>query len=333
MRPHGEAAMKWVVIRLSGAAALAAFFAPVPSASALIVAGGGHASTDCLSVFSVGDTVTLTTPTHIVCVDGDPSCDADGVINGSCQIPVGICANSTQVSHCSLNGVESIEVQHADDNGDPQFDPELQALQTRVNSGINPPTAAADQCTTPTNFHVAIKGPFKNRTGANVCMPNTKVVHLVTTSMVINGRLFTDRDTLRLTCVPNPADCDPQQLFAGTFDRIQTQIFTQSCALSHCHDSQTHSGGMLLESGAAYTNLVNVDPSNGSALAAGWKRVAPGDSANSFLYHKVRGALPNPSYGLRMPRLRPRLNRTLIDIIQLWIDAGAPQTGWVAGTD
>ena len=34
-----------------------------------------------------------------------------------------------------------------------------------------------------------------------------------------------------------------------------------------------------------------------------------------------------------MPNSKPKLNASLINVIQLWIDAGAPPTGWVPGTD
>ena len=34
-----------------------------------------------------------------------------------------------------------------------------------------------------------------------------------------------------------------------------------------------------------------------------------------------------------MPFGRPKLDQTLIEVVQLWIAAGAPATGWVPGTD
>jgi hypothetical protein len=49
--------------------------------------------------------------------------------------------------------------------------------------------------------------------------------------------------------------------------------------------------------------------------------------------HKITGDLPSPAYGLRMPRNRPKLDQYLIDLIRLWIEAGAPASGWVPGTD
>src|SRR5512143_72882 len=116
------------LIVLFAAARLGAWSTPC---RALTIGGGGTASTDCLAVFQVSDQVSPR-GTKVSCVDGDPSCDADGAINGSCQIPVAVCANSTALSKCTLSGVQSITVQHALDNGDSKFDPEFQALQTRI---------------------------------------------------------------------------------------------------------------------------------------------------------------------------------------------------------
>ena len=58
-----------------------------------------------------------------------------------------------------------------------------------------------------------------------------------------SASVYKDTDKLKLTCDTGAASrgCDPGAcaIFAGTFDRIQRQIFNQSCALSGCHDSQT----------------------------------------------------------------------------------------------
>jgi len=126
-------------------------------------------------------------------------------------------------------------------------------------------------------------------------------------------------------------------LFDGTFDRIQRQVFNQNCALSGCHDSQSRAGDLLLEDTAAHGNLVNVLPDNFAARDAGWKRVdAPGpggDPETSLLFRKVTGDLPNDAYGERMPLNRKKLNKTLRDIIERWIEAGAPENGWVPETN
>ena len=52
------------------------------------------------------------------------------------------------------------------------------------------------------------------------------------------------------------------------------------------------------------------------------------------MYHKVTGDFPDKTaFGERMPRGRPKLDQFLIDILKLWIEDGAPPTGWVPGTD
>ena len=94
---------------------------------------------------------------------------------------------------------------------------------------------------------------------------------------------------------------------------------------------------LLLETGAAHGNLVNAAPLNFSAFNAGWLRVdvvpdVSGSPDTSYILHKLEGSLPDDSFGERMPLDRSKLKTTLRDLIRLWIEAGAPQTGWVPGT-
>lgn len=307
----------------------------VAPASALTIGGGGGRARDCLMAFDGGFNEPSLRPRKYHCTDGDNTCDADGVINGTCQFLISACANSTYEPSCTLAGVNSIVVDHALDNGDLKFDTEFQAFQTRIDSEIEPPTATADNCTNPTTFNVTVKGPFKN----NVCKRNKKQIRITTLSSVIGGRLYIDKDRLDLTCDPAPNGCDPATFYTGTYDRIQRQIFNQTCAVSGCHDSQSQSGSLLLESGAALTNLVNVPPSaeNPGAGAAGYLRVTKtgpttGDASTSFLYKKITNDL-GAGMGSRMPLVGPVLDPALIEVIRLWIEAGAPSMGWVPGTD
>ncbi len=304
-------------------------------AAALVIGGGGSKTTDCLLALSVDANHPPTRPRQVRCTDGDPACDDDGVVNGVCALRVAACANSTHDPACTIAGLASVTVEHALDNGDPRFDPDFQALQTRLNSELDPPVLTADTCTTPTIVRVPIKGPL----GRNVCRRQKKTLRLRALSTAGPDGTREDKDTLKLMCSPAPVGgCDPQTLFAGTFDRIQRQIFNQSCALSGCHDSQSQAGDLLLEIGAAYGNLVNQSPANFSAFTAGWSRVAvvpgvSGDRAASFLLRKVEGDLPDANYGERMPLGGRRLHATLRGLLAAWIDAGAPATGWVPGTD
>jgi hypothetical protein len=69
------------------------------------------------------------------------------------------------------------------------------------------------------------------------------------------------------------------------------------------------------------------------AAAAGWKRVdaANASAENSFIFHKLTGDLDG-TQGARMPLIGGSLDDNLIEIIRLWIEDGAPATGWVPGT-
>jgi len=309
-------------------------------AGATEVGGGGSSKVDCLTTFDAPVNTPLTKPRNIRCADGAP-CDMDGIVNGQCNFQVSVCANSTfNSSACTLNGVRLITVEHAADNGDPKFDPEFQALQTRINSDIaaapNNPNEDPDTCTTATNFFVAIKGPFKD----DKCKRNKKQIRLVTESKVTMGTIYVDKDKIDLVCDPPVGGCDPGTLFTSTYDRVQRQIFNQSCAVSGCHDSNsfTNSGNLLLEASAFPGNLINRTPTNAEADALGWKRIVQlsptsGDAATSYILHKLNGDFPGPGFGDRMPKDRPKLDATLINVLTLWIEAGAPDTGWVPGTD
>ena len=151
------------------------------------------------------------------------------------------------------------------------------------------------------------------------------------------GERFKDNDKLKMFCDPSPLMCDAQTLFSGTFDRIQNQVFDMSCALGGCHDSEAFAGALLLESGTAHGALVDVDPVNGAAFLAGFKRVATtspttGDPDTSFLMLKIEGDL-GAGMGERMPLGSGKISKGFRDMIELWILAGAPENGWVPGTD
>ncbi len=318
------------------ALALAAMLAGVAGpAAALVIGGGGSKRTDCLLALDAPVNDPLTKPKRILCTDGDSSCDADGVVNGECTFQISVCANSTyDTADCSLAGVQSIAIDHSLDNGDPKFDTEFQAMANRIGNDIGPPTGALDKCTNPTTIHVAIAGPLNS-----VCKKGKKLLKIRTISQLISGHIYTDKDKIKMTCLPASNPCNAQDLFVGTFDRIQTQIFNNHCAVSGCHDSQSHTGNMVLEEGSALASLVNVTPDNSAAQVADggiWRRVLvvdpmTGDPDHSLLVAKVTG--PPKTFGARMPKDKPKLDRSLVDTIRLWVAAGAPETGWVPGTD
>jgi hypothetical protein len=297
-----------------------------------MVGGGGSAKSDCLAVFDAPANEPARSPRSVRCADGD-ACDADGLVNGRCEFPVAICANGTADARCTLRGVAALTVAHARDDGDPAFDPEMQAVATRVGFVFDYPETRSERCSAPTAVHVAVRGPF----GGGRCRKGTKTMRMVALATPADGRTRADADRLNLVCLPAAVGCDPRAFFTSTFDRIQTQIFDQSCALGGCHDSQTVQAELLLERGAAYDNLIGKTPANGDAAALGWQRVTRldathGDPATSFLVRKVAGTL-GVGLGKRMPFNRPKLDEKLVDVVRRWVEAGAPADGWVAGTD
>jgi hypothetical protein len=331
--------MEMGVVCVALTATAAALASAVP-ASALIVTGGGSPSTDYLVVFDVDANYPPGAPSQVRCVDGNSACDDDRTVDGICSLRIKVCANSTVSGACSASGVSQINVDHSFDTGDdPKFDPDFLALRQEIDMDFTFPVTAGDACTGTVIVKVPIRGPYGN----DHCGRGRKTLELH--SVQTGAAAVIDTDALKLFCDPAPG-CGAKKLYHSTFDRIQKQIFNQNCALSGCHDSQSQSGGLLLETGASWNNLVGAPPGhlpqNMVARNAGWLRVhvlaanLSGDPSTSFLYHKIEGDLPNVDYGLRMPRNRPKLKGILRNIIRLWIEGGAPDDTpeqiWVPGT-
>lgn len=98
------------------------------------------------------------------------------------------------------------------------------------------------------------------------------------------------------------------------FSDIQAKVFS-NCTDSDCHSASTHQANLILESGQAYTNLINVQ----STLFPQFKRVEPGSGGNSLLIKILKGEV-SP----RMPYNRSPLSNDVIDSIEVWIESGAP---------
>lgn len=74
---------------------------------------------------------------------------------------------------------------------------------------------------------------------------------------------------------------------------------------------------------------LGVPPTNLAAQTAGKLRVDPGNPANSFILDKLNGTLL-PGEGDRMPLQLKRLPDNAIQLVEEWVAAGAPETGFVA---
>src|SRR5437763_1838639 len=86
------------------------------------------------------------------------------------------------------------------------------------------------------------------------------------------------------------------------FDRDVLPVFRQNCV--GCHGPSQQNGALRLDR-------------RSSALKGGFRRVVPGSSANSFLYHRLIGS----EYGMQMPPTGP-LKPDQINVIKTWIDQG-----------
>jgi hypothetical protein len=306
-----------------------------PASHAVLVGGGGSKSTDCMVVFdaAANKPAPPKVPRQIDCVDGDVSCDADGLRNGECSFAVQLCLNSTVFASCAPDSITSVAVDHSADNGDPKFDPDFQALQSRLTT-LGLPNSDTDACTTSSTVRVALRPP----TTGNKFRTQKKKVGIVANGDLIAKAGVVDKDKLKLTCRPEGDGIYlPADLYTGTFDRIRRQVFAPSCALSACHDSESVAGGLILLPGAAYSQIVGVVPANAVAAGAGQLRITPGDPALSYLYRKITADLET-GWGSAMPLTGSPVPPQLIDILQAWIVGdgvlgAAPETGWVAGTD
>lgn len=104
-----------------------------------------------------------------------------------------------------------------------------------------------------------------------------------------------------------------------TPDNVQN-IFNNNCALSGCHAGSAPEHGQNLDSTHAYSNVVGIT----SVEMSGLKRIAPGDTANSYLFRKIKG-VSIAAGTVRMPFGGPYLLNAQIDIIRQWILSGAPE--------
>jgi hypothetical protein len=103
----------------------------------------------------------------------------------------------------------------------------------------------------------------------------------------------------------------------ATFTRVQSEIFTPSCALGGCHDAAGQQQGLVLSAGSAYAMTVGSRSTELPSL----DRVAPGAPDASYLYRKVAGVSIT---GERMPYGGPYLADAQMNLIRNWILRGAP---------
>ncbi len=116
-------------------------------------------------------------------------------------------------------------------------------------------------------------------------------------------------------CQKQPiAGIDNTQIEA-TFSSIQQSVLTPTCARSGCHVGNNPAGGLNLQAGQAFGNLVNVQSREDGRKFL----VQPNDAANSYLFMKIIGS---GIVGARMP-IGGSLSQSQINAVRDWIDGGA----------
>lgn len=167
-----------------------------------------------------------------------------------------------------------------------------------------------------------------------------------------------------VTIVAAPPGCAP-----NTFDALQAQLFdapAYGCTQAGCHGASN--AGLDLRANASYAGLLGLplpgevsephghgdpavhdeavphghdddaDHAHDEASAGGHTHahLVPGNPDASILYDRLRAGVQGSQPvmgGLAMPLGKPAISRDLLEAVALWIRAGAPQTGFVEGTD
>jgi hypothetical protein len=96
----------------------------------------------------------------------------------------------------------------------------------------------------------------------------------------------------------------------------------RSCHTGSGEGAQQVPNMIMTDADTTRSAWVNVDPiCSGGSIPPGAKRVVPGDASQSFVYNKISQAVP--WCGDRMPRGRPALASSDIQLFFDWIEQGA----------
>lgn len=126
--------------------------------------------------------------------------------------------------------------------------------------------------------------------------------------------------------------CDGKEQYASTYEAVQKRIFEGGgCTSEVCHGSGKV-GGLQLTADVAYANIME----RASLEQPQLKLIEPGDEERSYLWRKLAAATRPGSVeitGAPMPLGRAAIGEQDLELLRLWIYAGAPETGTVKGTE
>ncbi len=194
------------------------------------IPGGTSKKTECLVEYS-GATFNSppTKPKNIVCTDGDPTCDADGVANGACRLDLTVCLNNAdpRFPDCSTATINTYTVSNGK-VGSKRFDPQLEALRAAV-QGLLPTSSTV--CSSPQTITIPLK------VSKTIFKKGKKKV----SSKGITSLNVKDSDTINYTCMPSTALPGP----AATYSRAA--VITQPAQLIEGPLARGQLGDILLD--------------------------------------------------------------------------------------
>ncbi len=188
-----------------------------PDRPGFCLPGGGPPVTDCVvELLPAGAQLTAGPsglPKAASCTDGDPACDADGLVDGRCTMNLVLCLNDTDPRlTCTPGSLASIEVKtpSADQPKDPTDGVNALALEATARSlgaaivrkrqvvTPGPGTATPNACAlvAPAGFVV----PLASRRGALTA--TSRRIALVAIGTRADGHSERDSDRVKLTCLP-----------------------------------------------------------------------------------------------------------------------------------
>jgi hypothetical protein len=323
------------------------------SASDGLIEGGGNSKTDCVAKFQTGLELNYpaskTKKKELACVDGDASCDTDGLANGSCSFAVGLCfADDDDMlsTGCVPAGVSSGGVAVKNKASAP--DPDLVALQNAADAMLGTGIACDNPGSPPGNCFQCTASQV-DVTASLAVKKGRKRIKVKTTTDPggIKNKPIKDSDKLKLRCLACESD--------SAWEHINKIVFQGSCATATvCHTGANPAGGLNLDSAdiglaGVYDELVSESPFSVGAAALGMSRVLPGDpdlegDSSSLLIEKLRrtvgeldalcadGGQSAGCLGTSMPPSTDTFSPGKLELLKAWIAADAPQTGWPAGT-
>jgi hypothetical protein len=207
--------------------------------------GGGPASTDCFLAWGGAPGKVIT------CTDGDPSCDADGAIDGVCTFGLSACTN-VAVGACAATPLDAPPTLLVKGSG-------AEALVSAI--GGLPMTT--EGCTDGGLVKLPIASSPSRLQPAKLTLRATAVA---------GGKK--DKDTFKLVCNPG----------RPTLAAHIQPIFTSSCTFPGCHSGQLPQSDLSLEDGESGAALAGVAVASGKLA-----RVKPGSLKKSYLTRSLFG--------------------------------------------